>query len=267
MCGINLYLGDDETVIHKMNLRLLHRGLPGRDNTYSSDGIYLGHVRLPIQGLDEEYDQPYRNGKWIFCFAGEIFNYKEINSKAQSDIEVVADMWLREGIECFKKFEGFWSFIAHNIQTGEIHIVTDYLAKKPLYIDMNTFSVSSEIKPLLIASYSEIDEQYFSSVRKWGYNLNNRTPFENIQKIPPCSHWIIKGNWKYSWILKKETYTTLRPKKTNLREAIEKAVKRRLVSDIPISLVLSGGLDSTIVFELMKKHSTDFTVFHVPNVL
>ena len=279
MCGINLLFEDKtDTVdlkfsIELMNKTIRHRGfqINSRSEVCRKEGFALGHVRLPIQGLDDKFDQPYRKGDWLFLFAGEIFNYKEIIPFAESDIEVLAELWVRKGIKCFEMFDGFWSMIAYNARTMEFHIVTDFLAKKPLYQDRETLAVSSEIKALLphIKLPVEKDELYYSSVAKWGYHIGDRTPYERIRKIPPCTYQIIQisyrpPTYKKAVLQKEFTYTSLKPKPGALYIDLEQAVRRRLVADRPVSLVLSGGLDSTIIYELIKKvrPGEPLTVYH-----
>ena len=258
MCGLNVRFDNNKPVLLKMNEVLGHRGI--RQSTHEGT---LGHVRLPIQGLSRQYDQPYYHKEWVIVFVGEIFNYKDLRPEAESDIEVVAELWAKEGIRCFDRFDGFWSFAALSNKTGKVHIVTDILAKKPLYYETSTKNTSSEIKALIPDAGPVLDKLYLSAVRKWGYHVGDRTPFENIRKIPPCAHWIMD---RYGNVLQRYSWTTLYPKTgIDVRTALETAVRNRLASDVPVSLVLSGGLDSTIIFELMKETGIPFTVYHVPN--
>ena len=260
MCGLNYTpLGDG--IIRKMNRTIEHRGLPGRSSTYSDYGVNLGHVRLPIQGLSEAYDQPYKYGKYIFCFVGEIYNYKAISPKAKSDIAVLVRQWDKKGIDCFADFDWMGACLIFDTSSKELHIITDFLAKKPLYYHTGTLSVSSEIKALVPFSNGKPDRLYFSTVEKFGYRYDERTPYEEIKKINPGAHIVIKGNR-----VKFEYYTQLRsssPK--HLRSELTKAVRNRLTSDVPISLLASGGLDSTIVLKLALKYTQDITIFHADN--
>jgi asparagine synthase (glutamine-hydrolysing) len=268
MCGINFIFSQDPVrgKAKEILSQLEHRGIRENDISLFGDSVQLAHRRLPIQGLTEEFDQPFHYKNWIIGFVGEIFNYKHLDPSARSDVQVLAKMWDRIGIEAFGHFDGFWSVIIIDIRDKLAHVITDSLAKKPLYIrdssDITDVRISSEIFPL-VEKGDELDPLYFSSVAKWGYALNDGTPFKKIKKIPPFTHMVIDltfGEHKEAYF-----YDSLKPKGGSLRPLLEEAVKNRLVSDVPVSLLLSGGLDSTILFELVKKRTHYFTVFHVDN--
>jgi asparagine synthase (glutamine-hydrolysing) len=261
MCGINLYIGDNSEVhVRRMNRGLDHRGI--RSSVFTKDNFSIGHVRLPIQGIDPEWDHPYTRDGLTVAFVGEIFNYKGLNPSAESDIPVFHELFLKRGSGLPLVVDGFYSAIMHYDQ--KIYIMLDELGKKPLYMkrDNDSLRVSSEILPL-VEEGEPLDEFYFSSVAKWGYHIGEHTPFKWIQKVPPNSFLIIDP--KTFSITPGYAALPLFNKAKFLRGHIEEAVWNRLVSDIPISLVLSGGLDSTIIYYLMKKHTTDFKVFHVEN--
>jgi asparagine synthase (glutamine-hydrolysing) len=261
MCGIILTI-DCEITKEMMN-DLSHRGIRSSLNTYFNNRVQLGHVRLPIQGLSSEYDQPMQYKNLIGAFVGEIFNFKQLDPTAKTDLPVILKLFKEESSSCVVQFDGFWSIIFLD-SSRKIHVVTDDLAKKPLYIrrDWNQFGLCSEIKPLKRLGPCTIDELYLAAVAKWGYCTEDRTPYNEIKKLPRSTHFIFDLNCgqqtRFIPLIK-------RGYKTNLRYNLENAVKNRLVSDVPISLLLSGGVDSTIVFELVKKHTRDFTVFHVEN--
>ena len=100
-----------------------HRGLPGRTGIEGP----IGHVRLPIQGLGEDHDQPVRVDKWICAYVGEVFNYKSFSEMAECDTEVVIDQWIKFGPSGFDEFDGFWSFVAWDTVEKVLHVVTDHL--------------------------------------------------------------------------------------------------------------------------------------------
>lgn len=269
MCGLNFTNTDN---IDKMNKAIKHRGLPGRESSINVDGYAFGHVRLPIQGLSKKFDQPYYYKGHLFLFVGEIFNYKELMPKAKSDIEVLVHYWMEYGHGCFKFFDGFWSVIVYSINDNIIYVYTDQLCKKPLYIKScphqngsDEISIASEIKALTCAfTFSPlfIDNMYFSTIGKWGYHIGNRTFDTRIKKIPTNTVTIIK-NHKIHDQYKLENKINCAG--LNLESTVRKAVKNRLISDVPVSLLLSGGIDSSIIYKLMVKHTKDFIIFHYDN--
>jgi len=251
--------------MHKMLGSIRHRGTQ-RGLEVIQDGLEFGHVRLPIQGISSDFDQPYTSGDLIVLFVGEIFNYKKIDSRAQSDVTVLIDEWKKYGLKCFEKFDGFWSVIIYDRKLKKVFVVTDILAKKPLYIHLETFSIASEIKPLLILEERPVlDPLYISSVHKWGYHIGDRTPFNGIRKIGPNQCMVLNLT---QFGLKYDStyyYKELLPHKGDLRKQIEESVENRLVSDIDISLLVSGGLDSSIIYKLIEKRTHNFTIFHIDN--
>jgi asparagine synthase (glutamine-hydrolysing) len=193
-----------------------------------------------------------------------MLNYRAITPWASSDIETLATTWERAQIDALEKFDGFWSIIAAD--ENKVYAVTDFLAKKPLYIHRPTSSVSSEFKALcgLPGQEYHIDELYFSSVAKWGYYVGSRTPYTEIYKIPPGTFFCFDLNT--GECLDHGVYTSVSPKSpANLRNEIEKTVLNRMVSDVPVGLLLSGGLDSSIIYKLVERETHNFSVFHIEN--
>lgn len=259
MCGLALCIGKGhEEKTRTMIDQMAHRGI--RSNVIDCKGYSLGHVRLPIQGLSEEFDQPYSSiPEYYTCFVGEIFNHKEFLPNSKSDIPLVD--FLLTG---FHLLDGFWSIVYADPK--QITVYTDHLAKKPLYIlrEKQTLAICSEILPLLsIAEEWDWDHHNLSTTAKWGYSAQPNTPFDIISKIPPNTRMTIDPITCEMKFLPYLSFPA-RPKQ-NLRLAIETAVKNRLVSDIPVSLLLSGGLDSTIVYQLVRQFTDEITVFHIDN--
>ena len=269
MCGINLLLesprGDND--ILEMNSVLSHRGLPGRSSitAFYNDRVKIGHVRLPIQGLSTDCDQPIFMGDLVGAFVGEVFNFRSFNPGAATDLPVILEQYSKLGDRAFREFDGFWALVILDTRLDMVHIFTDYLAKKPLYIrkySNGSWGISSEIGPLWQLEQTTLDELFFSTVIKWGYSPNDRTPFKEIRKIPPGAHLIYNLKTKN---LSRAIYDEITPIHYDLKKVLTQAVKNRLIADVPISLLLSGGLDSTIIFELVKQETFDFTIFHVDN--
>ena len=261
MCGINLAYCREN--IEKMNEAIAFRGIRSTVTELNSD-FFLGHVRLPIQGLSEEFDHPLRYKQWTSSFVGEIFNYKDLDISAKSDLPVLTTCWDLYGKECFDEFDGFWSAVFFNHRSKLVHVFTDYLAKKPLYYRESPLGISSNIKPLTLAGGVTPDPIYHSAVKKWGYCPDNNTPYIEIKKIPPAYHLVLDP--RLGKIVFQEYYTKLQPKThAPLRILMEEAVRNRTVSDIPISVLMSGGLDSTIIYYLLREYCPELQIFHIEN--
>jgi asparagine synthase (glutamine-hydrolysing) len=264
MCGINISYGQkkaDRDAVNRMNEAIAHRGLPGNTATYVDKNISLGHVRLPIQGLSDEFRQPYRYKQWIFAFVGEIFNFKKLYSDAKSDVQVLAWHWAKKGLDAFNDFDGFWSVAIYNIQTGKTVLAIDDLSKKPLYSDREGH-ISSEIKGITcLRKYDEADQNklYYARVRKFGYDITGQTFDRWITKLVPGCYEINQSGMGLTHLIPP------RPSQKVLAAALLESVENRLVSDISVGILVSGGIDSTIIYELAKSFSRNLTLFHVDN--
>ena len=257
MCGINLVFSDDTEAVMRMNAVSAHRGI--RSRIVKRAGVTIGHVRLPIQDLSEESDQPMTLSGSTVAYVGETFNFRDFAPEARTDLPVLMDLldWDRLG-----EVDGFYAIVWVNDR--HVHALTDPLGKKQLYYRADDHkAISSEIEPLVSLGPVDPDELYYSMVLKWGYCAYDRTPFVQIRKIPHGQHLVfsLTGEKKY----KLSSPDFFEPKRTNLLAAMRRAVRNRTVSDVPVSVLLSGGLDSTIVFELLKETGIPFTAYHVEN--
>lgn len=261
MCGINLCFG--EANVKLMNSILDHRGIRSKYEELTND-LFLGHVRLPIQGLSMKEDHPMTIGMLTGAFVGEIFNYKDYDAESKTDLPLLLNTLMKEGPAGFKKFDGFWAAIVYDILNNKVHIFTDPLAKKPLYLRWEPFAVSSEVKSLTSLETNTFDETFFSAVAKWGYCPEERTPFNEITKMSHGIHVVYDPIKKAIELVQR--YISIKPNPNlSLFQEIGQAVENRTVSDIPISLLMSGGLDSTIIYYWLRDFTDDLTIFHVDN--
>jgi len=270
MCGINLSFSDLYPA-KEMNKLIRHRGLPGMEKSWDYQGFSMGHVRLPILGLSDKFDQPFETDGWVFAFNGEVFNYQSLMPGAQSDVELFEAFFSKYGgdpdsksfWEQLQNFDGFWSLIAYSKKKHKVYVVTDFLAKKPLYMHKYSHHVSSELKAFCGVPKT-LNDRYFAAVNKWGYSPTDMTPWNEILKIP--RGMVMTLDAENGQILNNFRYYELNPRpNNNLRICVEDAIKNRLVSDVPISLLLSGGVDSSIIYKVMEKHTHNFEIFHIAN--
>jgi asparagine synthase (glutamine-hydrolysing) len=190
MCGIILTTGA------KTNPEILdsikHRGIESQIEKIGN--VTLCHHRLPIQTLDgDNWGQPIEISKDVYLmFNGEIFNYD--NEKFSSDTEYLCSLFSNYkggSVEFFSAmylphiatWDGFWAIVLYNSQNGNIIAFTDPLGKKCLYKN-ELGEICSEIKGLY-TSNSKIDEIFISTVKKFGYNTDNRTSYTNIKRLLP----------------------------------------------------------------------------------
>lgn len=281
MCGILLTTSRDERVLDSIK----HRGTERQEEVIN--GITLCHHRLPIQTLDgDNWGQPIEVSKDVYMmFNGEIFNYDQ--EKYSSDTEYLCSLFSNYkggSVEFFtamylphiSTWDGFWAIVLYNSITGDIIAFTDPLGKKCLYKN-DLGEICSEIKGLYTKD-SKIDEVFISTVKKFGYNTDNRTAYSNIKRILP--------NTIYSYNIQSPSFETTYqnyytawdfpiPELVGkdyeshmdwLWDKMFESVKNRLVSkNYPISILVSGGLDSSIICAILKNMEADVTWFSIEN--
>jgi asparagine synthase (glutamine-hydrolysing) len=284
MCGIILTTGATKTpeILDSIN----HRGIERSDVTFN--GVTLCHHRLPIQTSDgDEWGQPIEISEGIhLMFNGEIFNYDR--DKFSSDTEYLINLFSpykgSSNLEFFcamyiphiVKWDGFWAIVIYDSKNGDVIYFTDPLGKKCLYKN-ELGEICSEIKGLYTQN-SNIDESYISSVKKWGYNKDDRTPYTNIKRVLPNN--IYMHNMGSPLFTKSYTgyYRIWETPISELKDAsyddhmewlwnkMVESTENRLVSkDYPISLLVSGGLDSAIIAGLLKGMDADVKWFSIEN--
>ena len=242
---------------------ITHRGIRNRE--VGEEHGWIGHARLPIVGLSAENDQPVRNGKWLIAFVGELLDFREFDQDADCDLQTVSRTFAMNGPWGFKTFDGFWSVAALNTDTGDIHLFVDYLAQKPLYYRRDLRVAASEPHAVALAGPTTPDEVYLSSVIKWGYCPETwRTPYREISKMLPGQYIVMKGDGGFH----SEIADPLTPRSFTggeLKIEIEQAMRRRVLSsDVPVAALVSGGLDSAIVYTLAKRYG-EVRAYHVDN--
>ena len=253
MCGIIA------TVNVKVNLnkalqKMAYRGYQEKQTITKVGNVQVAHTRLPIVDLSPDGDQPAQIANAMGWLVGEVFNFKEF-SHSSTDTKAMLEVFLVEGLQGFHKFDGFWTFVT--IYQGKVFAATDYLSQKPLYYRTDIKAIASEPVALLELGHSPFDEVFFSNIQKWGYDMTGRTPWENIKQLPAGHYWydgIIKPYWDWKKI-----------PVVDFKTAVIEATQNRLLGDQPIACLLSGGLDSSIVFALSKELGANLRSFHIEN--
>lgn len=253
MCGLIACLrGIDPRVALPL---IRHRGV--RSSTAECEWGAISHARLPIVGTGSEHDQPVDAPGWTIAFVGELLDFRDEDPEAECDLKVVVRTWCEEGAEGFRKHDGFWSIAAISHQDGALHLLTDYLAQKPIYYRVDLRSAASEPEALASLGPTSPDEVYLSSAIKWGYCPDTRrTPYREVKRVLPGEYVIIDqhGFISRNVIDPIEPVTSM---PAELKEEIEQAVRRRVQSsDVPVAALISGGLDSSIVYTLAKRYGT-----------
>jgi asparagine synthase (glutamine-hydrolysing) len=232
-----------------------YRG-PGIAKIRSVGDFAIGHVRLPIQDLTEAAAQPYeRLNGGLLAFVGEIFT----KDQGKSELETL-DRVLRQGKTQLQDIDGFWSII--EVSESGAYATTDYLGTKPLYYWESAEIVCSEIEPMFqLRPRPDLDEVYLSNCIKFGYDYSGRTPYLGIRQLPPGVSLDMSSGYQYSYW----DWSRIPGSPLNLMKTLRKSVENRLISDVPVGLLLSGGLDSSIIYHLVKSLGVKPLVFSVEN--
>ena len=288
MCGISgIYGSDSDKVsrgesIKKMLSALVHRG-PDGWGYYISPDIALGQTRLSIVDLTTG-DQPMVTDESVIVYNGEIFNYIELKAELEqfgirfnttSDTEVLLKAYEFYGRECFKKFNGQFAVLIWNKKTKELTIARDRFGVRPLYIltHKNKLFFSSEMKAFdQIPDY----ERDFDPKRLYDHCLlwntfGDHTVYKDIKSLPGGSYAVYKDGRKVEEKRFYDLGMDPGPKFNSFAEAreafkilMDDAVKLRLRSDVPVGAYLSGGLDSSVILNLISNHTKNkFKTFSV----
>lgn len=277
MCGINgiyKFSGIDysDKLIMEMNKAMAHRG-PDADKIFTDNYVHFGHRRLSIIDTDERADQPFlsHDKRFVLIFNGEIYNYNEIkkslsdyNFTTNSDTEVLLAAYMKWGEHCLQHLNGMFAFAIWDSEEKTLFIARDRLGIKPLYyyLDNEQIVFSSSLKSILstdlvdrkLSQKALIDYLRFQTVHA------PYTIIDDVFMLEPGQYMMltqekqfIKSYWKPE---DKFQYVApdLETIKSEIRNKLSSAVKKRLMSDVPFGAFLSGGIDSSIIVALMAEN-------------
>lgn len=280
----------DEAYIAAMRDAMPHRGPDGAGAWVSSDGrVGLGHRRLSIVDLSELAAQPMSNedGSLQVVFNGEIYNHAEIRAELQaigghrwrtdhSDTEVIVHAWEQWGPEALHRFRGMFALGVWDARARELWLVRDRIGIKPVYWSRHhgRLVFASEIKALLRDPEQEraVDELALFHYLSFITTPAPMTMFQGVRKLPPGSLLRVRANgdieerrWWDVW-----DHTEPHPERTEgewteeILATLRESVKLRKVSDVPVGVFLSGGVDSSANAALFSEgesgHVKTFTV-------
>jgi asparagine synthase (glutamine-hydrolysing) len=254
---------------------LAARGPDGHGIRVLDDGsLLLGHRRLSIIDLSEAGSQPMTNedGTIWLTFNGEIYNYRKLRGelerkghcfRSQSDSEVIIHAYEEWGVDCVLRFRGIFAFGIYDTRQRALFLARDHVGVKPLYYlaQPNQFVFASLARAILAAPgfRLQIDRSAFALYLGYGNVPGDACIFEGVRKLPPA-HWLflkdgkveVQRYWKlaYNPLIKDQVEA-----ESLVRSRVEEAVRSQLVSDVPLGVLLSGGIDSTLITALSLRHS------------
>ena len=288
MCGINGILKFnqekvDQNQLLKMRDSLEHRG-PDDAGFFIHDNIGLGHRRLSIIDTSASGHQPFisENKRYILVFNGEIYNYKSFYSeikakgvtiKTGSDTEVLMLLFELYGMKFLNRLHGMFAFAIWDTVDKKMILARDRMGVKPLYYAFyqNAIYFASEQKALFTAgipleiSENGLDEYFFNR-----FVAGENTLYNRVKKLLPGHYMVLENNgyttFKKWWNLKSEieNYSLIKNPKEWFEEIFFDSVKLRMVSDVPVGVLLSGGLDSCAI--LSSLYHQDFKNINTFNI-
>lgn len=275
MCGITgLFNIGNQEILNKMTYTIYFRGPDDKGiEWFGKFNSGIGNRRLAILDLSASGHMPMSNENrnlWI-TYNGEIYNYREIRKEliskgykftSDSDTEVALKSYEEWGENCLERFNGMFAFIIYNSEDNSVFAARDRIGIKPFYYwcNGNALIIASEIKAIFESGLVEKSPDLFSLCTPTRFQIFPNTGFKDIYKLPAGNYLTYKNN-----SLKIVKYWDIYPienKKITECDAVERldyllsdSVALQMISDVPVGILLSGGLDSSVIASLMRKNS------------
>jgi asparagine synthase (glutamine-hydrolysing) len=255
MCGISGVWGQvEEKPVRQMMQKQAHRGPDGEGVHVKRDGGMLGHRRLSIMDPKRGSQPIYNENKSAVIVAnGEIYNHNALrqqlspqhNFSTTSDTETILHLFEEQGLEAAPSLDGMFAFAV--AEGNDLFLARDPIGIKPLYYGLRNGGQAAET--LYFASELKALADWTDNVREFppGTYYHSQTGFRAYYTVPDKAPQEMPLNWYLK----------------QLRQALEAAVVKRLMSDVPLGAFLSGGLDSSIIAAIARRHMTELHTFSV----
>lgn len=286
MCGITGFISFNEQFsesdLHQITNPLKHRG-PNAKGYFFDNTCGLGHRRLSILDLSDRANQPMysQNKRYVMVFNGEVYDFQEIAKtlaiqlKTTSDTEVVLESFAQKYVNFLHDLNGMFALAIYDTFEQSLYLFRDRIGIKPLYYYFDEtypdrLVFASELKSITELSTipKEVNLEAVKDFLHLGYIPNPKSIYKNIHKLPAGS-WLKLSQKegvvieKY-WDLRKKIYDAPTQKKLNilnkeeeaekqLKKLLHKSLEYRLISDVPLGVFLSGGIDSSTVAAVASK--------------
>ncbi len=277
MCGIAGTVRDDgreadPALIERMCAALEHRG-PDARGIHACGPVGLGIQRLRVVDL-EGGDQPVYNEDRSVAVVlnGEIYNFRELRRRLEAaghrfrsdgDTEVIVHLYEEEGVDCVRSLDGMFAFALWDESRRRLLVARDRVGKKPLFYALRegALTFASELRSLLQDEEipRDVDEQALDCYLAYGYVPAPLSAFRAVRKLPPATSMVYEGGrvalqpyWRLDYS-RKHAVEDSRELHAPLLETLRRAVRRRLVADVPLGAFLSGGIDSSAVVAAMAQ--------------
>jgi asparagine synthase (glutamine-hydrolysing) len=260
-----------------------HRG-PDGEGVFQEEGISLAHRRLSILDVSENGAQPMKShdGRWVVVFNGCIYNFRDIKKEliakghsfvSSSDTEIITEGLSAEGPSLFERFDGMFAIAAWDRKEKCLYLSRDRFGVKPLYYWFNgkTLAFASEIKAIM--AHPEFQVKLNTGALNEYFTFQNlftfRTLFDGVTMLPPANTVRIDASstfvkhqswWDYDFTQPDNTIT-FEDAISETKRLFANAVKRQMVSDVPLGSYLSGGMDSGSITAVASSHVSRLTTF------
>ncbi|QKF80679.1 asparagine synthase (glutamine-hydrolyzing) [Halarcobacter ebronensis] len=268
MCGIlgtNFHTNSFKEALENLN----NRG-PDFSKSVEIDGNLFGHTRLSIIDLDDEANQPMIFDDILIVFNGEIYNYKELIKSEQlicntsSDTEVLIRLYQKYGVDFLNKLNGMFAFCIYDIKKKSFFCARDRYGKKPFfyYFKDNKFIFSSSINSIIkiLGKTPNINKVALSQYMQYFVPLNENSFYKDIFSLESSSYMLLNAKeLTIKRFYKINTYKAIKNEEEALKgieKLLIKSVESRLVSDVEVGTLLSGGIDSSLISSLYSKLSS-----------
>lgn len=284
MCGIAGYISLNNNFTQQQlkdaAAVMQHRG-PDADGFYFSDNntVGLAHRRLSILDLSTAANQPMwsADGRYCIVFNGEVYNFYDLKQqlkdkgaslKTTSDTEVILELFAQKGPSCFSTMNGMFAFAIYDKKENKVILCRDHVGIKPLfyYADENNFVFASELKVIrsVIGDKLSVNSEAIPYFLHLGFIPEPLTIYNSTYKFPAAHYAEIDLNkssiavspkpfWHLAEKISADTVINESGAKKQLTDLLYDAVKKQLISDVPIGTFLSGGIDSSLVTAIASK--------------
>ncbi len=282
MCGIFGTAGfSDKALLRKMGRLIRYRG-PDDDGYFTDAGIGLGMRRLSIIDVKGGKQPVHNEARDIWCiFNGEVYNYRELRTELEkkghkfytsSDTECIVHAYEEYGIRFPEKLNGMFAIALWDSKKKILILARDRLGKKPLYYTMlgRNLLFASEMKALLLHDgvKRSVNRKVLYNYLSLRYCPGNETMLSGIYKLPPGCVMVYsrgKPSIRKYWDIE---FRGEKSEKRNfylesLKSLLQDSVRKRLISEVPLGVYLSGGLDSTAIVALMKESAPEIKTFSI----
>ena len=278
MCGIGGYTGPARPQLNARMLQLLRNRGPDGEAVIERKGVVLCHTRLAIVDLSPTGDQPMVriNGRLAVIYNGEIYNYQQLRASVEraglsclghSDTELLPLGFAAYGTDFFRQLNGMFAFALHDASDGSLYLARDHFGIKPLYYAEVPSGLVFSSSARAVAAHPEVDDGLsLDAVRdylQFRYVPDGRPFYRGVRQFP-AGHW---ARW-HAGRLQIEPFWQPAPRHpdeswqvsewvSELHRLLDLSVSEQLRSDVPVGVLLSGGIDSSAVMHFAARRSTD----------